>query len=69
MDEWQMTVCAIALYADGYSPRQVGEGLDVDAVRAQKLISAGADAQARGDMGHMTQHCEPWSRDQTEGGD
>lgn len=42
MDERQMTVCAIALFADGYSARQVGEALGVDAERARKLISAEA---------------------------
>ena len=63
MDEWQQTICAIALFADGYSKYQVAEALGVDAERAQELIVAGANAQAASQMGHMKQHREPWSRD------
>jgi len=63
MNEWQQTICAIALFADGYSKYQVAEALDVDAERAQRLIEAGADAQAAGKMGHMKQGRDPWSRD------
>ena len=63
MDERQLTVCAIALFADGYSSRQIGRALQVDQDRAQELISAGADAQAAGEMGHMKQGRNPWSRD------
>ena len=63
MDEWQMTVCAIALFADGYSKYQIGEALGIDPDRAQQLIQAGADAQAREEMGQMDQHRPPWSRD------
>ena len=59
LDERQLTVCAIALFADGYSPPQIGKALQVDQDRAQKLISAGADAQANGKMGYMKQGCKP----------
>lgn len=63
MDERQQTVCAIALFADGYSNRQVAEALGIDVDRAQELIEAGARAQAAGKMGHMKQGRQPWSRD------
>ena len=63
MDEWQMTVCAIALFADGYSKYQVAEALGVDPDRAQELILAGAHAQTAGKMGHMAEGRPPWSRD------
>lgn len=63
MNEWQQTICAIALFADGYSKYQVAEALGVAVDRAQQLITAGADAQAAGKMGHMKQGREPWSRD------
>ena len=58
MDDRQLTVCAIALFADGYSKQQVAEALGVDVDRAQALIRAGADAQAAGTMGQMEQG--PW---------
>ena len=63
MDEWQLTICAIALFADGYSKTQIAGALGVDPNEAQRLIEAGADAQAAGLMGHIPQHREPWSRD------
>ena len=50
MDEWQMTVCAIALFADGYSQNQIAYALGVDTGRAQELIDAGGDAQAARQM-------------------
>ena len=53
MTERQMTVCAIGLFADGYSKDQVARALGVDSERAQQLIEAGADAQANGTMGYM----------------
>ena len=64
MDEWQMTVCAIALFADGYSKHQIGRALGVDVDKAQALIEAGADAQATDRMGYMTQHRAAGSRDE-----
>ena len=67
MDEWQQTVCAIALFADGYSKYQVAKALGVTAERAQELIGAGANAQRNGKMGHMAQHRAPWSRDSNHG--
>ena len=62
MDERQLTVCAIALFADGFSKPQIAGALGVDEERAQQLIENGADEQAAGTMGHMKQHREPWSR-------
>ena len=67
MDEWQQTVCAMALLVNGYSKFQVAEALGVSPDRAQELIVAGADAQAGGEMGHMVQHREPWIRDPVHG--
>ena len=66
MEERQLMICAIALFADGYSKRQIAAALEVDEDRAQRLIQRGANEQAAGTMGHMAQHREPWSRD-TEG--
>ena len=63
MDERQMVVCAIALFCDGYSPRQVAVALNVDRERAQQLIRQGADEQAAGKMGYMEQGRDAWSRD------
>ena len=63
MDEWQLMVCAIALYSDGYSDRQIGEALGVDAARAADLAIAGAEAQGDGNMGRMAQGRPVWSRD------
>lgn len=62
MDERQLMVCAIALFADGYSARQVSEALGVDPDRAQALIEAGAEAQSRGEMGHMATTLGPDGR-------
>ena len=67
MDEWQQTVCAIALFADGYSTYQIAKALGVTVERAQELIEAGATAQSKCEMGHMAQHREPWSRDSKHG--
>ena len=63
MDERQLTVCAIALFADGYSAPQIAAALNVDQERAQKLAEQGATEQAAGRMGHMAKGREPWSRD------
>ena len=67
MDERQLTVCAIALFADGYSRRQIAVALGVDEEYAQQLAEQGAAEQAAGTMGHMAQYLEPWSRDKPEG--
>ena len=67
MDEWQQSVCAIALFSDGYSQYQIAKALGVTVERAQELIEAGASAQRNGEMGHMAQHREPWSRDSKHG--
>lgn len=67
MDKCQQTVCAIALFANGYSKYQVGDALGVAPARAQEVIEAGADAQSRGEMENMKQHHSPWSRDPVHG--
>ena len=51
MDERQQTVCAIALFADGYSQRQIAEALGVDYDEAVRLCEAGAAEQSAGTMG------------------
>ena len=56
MDERQLTVCAIALFADGYSKRRIAAALGVDEDRAQRLAERGAEEQAAGTMGHMAQY-------------
>ena len=56
MNERQLTVCAIALCADGFSNVQIAEALGVDKDRAEDLIESGADEQRVGTMGHM-RHC------------
>ena len=53
MNERQLKVCAIALFCDGWSSKQVARALGVDEQRAQELIEAGADEQASGTMGSM----------------
>ena len=63
MNERQLTVCAAALWADGWSARQIAEALDVTRERAQELAEAGADAQAAGDIGFMKSGRAPTSRD------
>ena len=62
MTERQLTVCAIALFADGFDKAQIARALGVDADRAQELIERGADEQSAGTMGHMKQHRPPHSR-------
>ena len=49
----QKTVCAIALFANGYSKPQVARALGEDEGRVQELVEAGATEQGRGEMGHM----------------
>ena len=63
MNERQLTVCAAALWADGWSTRQIAEALQVTTERAQELTGAGADAQAAGDIGFMKAGHAPNSRD------
>ena len=67
MDDWQKSICAIALFADGYSKYQISEALGVDSDQAQRLIDAGAAAQRHGEMGYMKQHRAPWVRDPVNG--
>ena len=61
MNERQLTVCAIALFADGFSNVQIAEALGVDSNRAQQLTERGAEEQATGTMGHM-RNC-PYGKD------
>ena len=51
MNERQRTVCAIALFADGFTIVQIAAALGVDIDRAQGLMDIGAEEQAAGTMG------------------
>ncbi len=53
MNERQLTVSAIALFADGFSHTQIADALGVDTDRAAELTATGADEQSTGTMGHM----------------
>ena len=66
MNERQLTVCAIALFADGYTQQQIAAALGVDYDEAVRLCEAGAAEQAAGTMGHMAEGRPPHSR---KGGD
>ena len=52
MNERQLRVCAIALFADGFSNVQIAKALGVDKAQAQALMEAGAEEQRAGTMGH-----------------
>ena len=62
MNERQRTVCAIALFADGFTIVQIAAALGVDIDQAQGLMDIGAEEQAAGTMGHMSK-C-PFGKDQ-----
>ena len=49
----QLKLCAIALFADGFSNVQIAKALGIDKVRAQALMEAGAAEQRESTMGHM----------------
>ena len=53
MTEGQKTVCASALFANGYSRPQVAKVLGEPEGRVQELVQSGADAQAAERMGFM----------------
>lgn len=53
MVERQQLVCAIALFADGWSYEQIAKALDVETDDATRLVGAGAEEQGNGTMGHM----------------
>lgn len=53
MTEGQKVVCAIALFANGYSRPQVSEVLGESEQRAQELVDTGAEAQRSKQMGFM----------------
>ena len=59
MTTWQLTICAIALFANGHDKSQVSKALNVDTKRGQELIEDGASAQRNGRMGQMKQHRLP----------
>lgn len=60
MTEGQKTVCAIALFANGYSRPQVARALGEGERRVQELVEAGAAEQSRGGMGYM--ESSTWAR-------
>ena len=62
MNERQLTVSAIALFADGFSHTQIANALGVDTDRAAQLAATGAREQASGTMGHV-KSC-PYGKDQ-----
>ena len=53
MNERQLKVCAIALFADGWCHDQIAAAFDVDRERATELINGGADELRLGTMGYM----------------
>lgn len=53
MNDWQKTICAIALFLNGHDNVQVGEALGVDTERAQELIQQGSDAMREKRIGYM----------------
>ena len=53
MNERQLIVCAIALFADGYSHEAIASALDVSVSEAVALTERGAEEQGAGTMGHM----------------
>ena len=66
MNERQLTVCAIALFVDGFDHTQIVGALGVDTDRAAELATTGANEQSAGTMGHM-QNC-PYGEDQIVSG-
>ena len=63
MNSRQKTVCAIALWADGYSHRQIAEALRITPDEATELTARGAQEQSEGTMGHMKSGKPPLARD------
>ena len=53
MDERQMTICAGALFANGYRKDAIAEALDISPERAQRLAEDAADEQSAGRIGEM----------------
>ena len=53
MNDRQRMVCAIALFADGYSHERIATALGVTLDEAVELATRGAEEQAAGTMGHM----------------
>ena len=53
MDQRQLMVCAIALFADGYEFNAIATALGVSRDEAAKLAALGGDEQAAGTMGYM----------------
>ena len=63
MNERQKIVCAIALFADGWTHQQIATALGVTEAEASTLTNRGADEQSSGTMGYMKQGQPPYSRD------
>ena len=63
MTERQLTVCAIALVADGNSAEEVARALGVGEDHARFLIEAGATEQSAGTMGYMQTRPGRFERD------
>ena len=53
MNDRQQMVCAIALFADGYSHEAIAIALGVTLSASTELTRRGADEQAAGTLGHM----------------
>ena len=53
MNDRQQMVCAIALFANGYSHESIAEALGVTNSKATKLVERGAEEQSEGKMGFM----------------
>ena len=62
----QQTVCAIALWADGYSHRQIAQALNITEEQAVSFTAKGAEEQSAGTMGHMKSGRPPLTRDPEE---
>lgn len=63
MNTRQRTVCAIALWADGWSHQQIAKALNVTEEEATELTARGAAEQGKGTMGYMKSGKPPLARD------
>lgn len=61
MNDRQLTVCAIALFADGFDHEQISKALDLRYERCVELVTAGGNEQFRGTMGPL-KNC-PYGKD------
>ena len=53
MTNWQMIICATALHCNHYSRQDIATALNIDENQAQRLMDAGAAAQASTAIGFM----------------